>query len=267
MFSRVSAFKNIVRMALAASVWSVTVFAAERAAAKDAVECEAMFERAQELALDGKLLEAGKAYVACVDQECPRRLRSECSNRFEALSARVPTIVVAARTPDGTDLVDVELSIDGVGIMSTSGQAIPLDPGPHHVRVARKGQVDEFDIVAREGEKLRTIVRPFAASADSPHEPGPSDVRPAIPWTVFGFGTLATLSFGSFAFFGIRGASDSHALHEGCAPGCSLAAENGVRNQLIVADISLAIGLAASALAAWSYLSARHPPVRPAADR
>lgn len=230
-----------------------------------AAACTKLHEHAQALALEGKLGAARLEFAKCMDGTCPSLIRVACASRYEDAASRIPSVILAARSAEGADLVDVAVDVDGKRVSSSlTGTAIELDPGPHRVRmVSASGIVDEFDMVVREGEKLRTVVRELrAAPVAPPAEPAP---KRAVPWTVYGLGALGVVGVGAFAFFGVRGANDYGELKDRCAPRCSADEERGVRNQLLAADISLGIAVLATAAALWVYLDSRKAVGTPAA--
>jgi hypothetical protein len=240
------------RLVLAWLAVPVAVLFSRDASALDALACEAKYESAQELALAAKLLEARAAYRECLQDSCPALLRSDCLKRYEDVGVRVPSIILAARGAAGQDLVDVEIDLDGRRVASrVTGTALETNPGPHRVRFSRGGRAEDFEIVVREGEKLRTIVHELR---DAPPQAASAAPSAGARWPAYAAAGVGAVAFASFAFFGIRGVTDAQSLHEQCAPHCSQSAETNVHTELVVADISLGIGVVASAVALWLFL-------------
>ena len=74
----------------------------------------------------------------------------------------MPTVVLAARLPNGADEVDVRVLVDGKPLAQRlDGRAVELEPGDHLLSfqpgVAGAAPV-EMRVVVREGEKGRLIV-------------------------------------------------------------------------------------------------------------
>lgn len=260
------------KRAKSAVVFALTLavaLAARDARAIDAATCSAFYDDGQALTASGKLLAARTAYLQCGQSQCPELLRADCVKQYDALARRIPSVILSARSPDGADLVGAAIELDGARLAQTVGRAVELDPGPHKVVVTHEGARESFDFVAREGETLRSVVHTFrgattAVKARTEPPPPGNGGSPGIPLAVYGVGALGALGFASFGFFGVRAWQDSDALHDQCAPQCSSDAESGLRTQLVAADVSLAVGVIATAAFVWLLLDSRHPPAQTA---
>ncbi len=138
------------------------------------------------------------------------------------------------------------------------GRAIPVDPGEHHLRFTHEGDAPiEQTAVVREREKGRSVVVEFGADKgeDKTPAPAPERGRSILPYVFGGVGAIAT---GSFLYFGISGSSDAGNLRSTCAPRCSDSAVSDVRRKLLIADISLGVGVVSLGVAAALLLFGGH---------
>ncbi len=215
------------------------------------------------------MLEARAHLLACVSDACPAALRGDCLKRVDEIESSLPTVVFQARTPDGKDVTDVEVEIDGAPAAShLDGRPVEIDPGPRRVRFHRGGKViEDQSILIVEGQKLRTVgivvsrppppPPPAAAAEKPPMDPTPSVTRRSIPWPVYAFGGLGALALGSFSYFGLSGLSARADLYD-CRPSCVSDDVERARTELLVADISLGVAVVAIGVAAY-YVVAERP--------
>jgi hypothetical protein len=104
--------------------------------------------------------------------------------------------------------------------------------------------------VIREGEKSRLLAVSFPAS----EKPGKG-----IPVGVWVFGALGVIGGGGFAALALSGQSDVSNLRSTCAPNCSSSQVDGARTQIILANVSLGVGIASLGIATtWFLLSRSH---------
>jgi hypothetical protein len=252
-----------------------------RAADKTSLACIRAAEDGQAARDRGELLHAREIFAACAARECPAVLRRDCTGWLEDARRQTPSVVIVARDTAGRDLVDVQVSLDGVlREAQLDGTAIELDPGPHVVRVEAAGSdpVEERVMLAA-GEKNRTINVTLAAhkppAATTPGAPPasarvapPAGAGPAqepgrgasrgggLPFTSYLFGGVALAGFGVFGYFGYRGMSDADHLRNTCVPACRSADVDAVHSKLVVADVALGVGVVSLAVATWITVSA-----------
>jgi hypothetical protein len=210
----------------------------------------------------GHLIEAEKQFLQCSRDVCPRVVRNDCEKWASDVQERTPTLVFAARDSKGADLAEVGVEVDGAAVASKlDGRPIPTNPGEHHLRFTYAGSAPlEQTVVVREREKGRTIAIEFGAL------PGTGDEEPAgqpatkatIPVATWVLGGAGVLALGSFAYFGISGASDASSLRSSCAPNCADSAVSDVRRKLLLADVSLGVGVVSLAVAGYLLLTAGH---------
>ena len=59
------------------------------------------------------------------------------------------------------------------------------------------------------------------------------------------FGGVGIAAIGAFTYFGLRARKDSNAMHDTCAPGCAHADVTALKTKLVIADVSLGVGVVA----------------------
>lgn len=239
------------------------VFVMVPAWALDTDACTAHYESGQTFASDGKLSRARAEFARCIDDSCPSLIRQVCSQSYDDVNERMPSVIFAARTSDGADLVDVAVDVDGVRVSSSlTGKAVDLEPGPHRIRMTSGGVVDDFDLVAREGEKRRTVIRELSRGSPKPASglASPAPETRGTPWTVYAAGSVALVGLGAFTFFGLRGLDDLHELDDRCGRQCTGAEAQRVKDQFLVADVSLGVALVGAAAAILLFIESRGSP-------
>jgi hypothetical protein len=230
----------------------------------------------------GTLREARSQALVCANAECPRLIRSDCTRWAEDLDARIPTIVLEARTADGHEVSDVRVLIDGERLPSaSSGAPIPVDPGDHVFRFEASGSppVEQRVTVPKGARAQRvratlltpsTVARPQATAPTSepPQQVGPrpsparateTPSRTLTPLTL-GLGALGVVATGVFAGFGVAGVNGKSRLdEEGCRPRCDPSEVDAVQRQLLVADVGLVVAVVALGAAALTFAFGQSP--------
>ncbi|MDI1451552.1 hypothetical protein [Polyangium sp. 6x1] len=216
-------------------------------------QCAAAFEEGQELEKSGRLVEARGKFVSCSDEACPAVVRDECATMLPRVESSLPTIVPGLRDASGNDVVTAEVTLDGAVLTKTlDGQPIAVNPGPHTLRfVAPNAAPVERQLVVRVGEKNRVITVDLGAPAktppdgglDKPAEPGSGTSGKRVASYVLG--GLGVVSLGAFAYLGITGKADLAGLEDGCGrtQSCAEADVDAVKTKLILADVSLGVGV------------------------
>ena len=230
--------------------------------------CIAAYEQAQKFRQEAHMTEAKKKLMVCMRDVCPPVLRKDCDQWLNELNKVMPSIVIAAKGPQGADVADVKVTVDGQLLTEhLDGKAISLDPGMHTFRFEYGEQpAVEQQLLVREGEKNRAVEISFAAEKKASAAPtvtpsaGAEKHRP-VPASVFVLGTVGVLAMGSFAYFGIEGRSDASKLDK-CKPYCDEADVDTARRKLIIADVSLGVGVVSLGTALYLFLS--RPEVDPA---
>jgi len=217
--------------------------------------CIAAYEKAQSLRQSDQLLAAREQALFCAQDSCPDVVRNDCATWLGEIDAGTPTVTFDVRGPEGEETSSVSVESDGTLIKERlDGKAVPVDPGEHtfRFRFGDGSEVREITIVIREGEKNRKIEVSFGGESTSEGSPGgsPSGGGGGIPAATLVLGGVGIVGIGMFAVFGLMGTSDKSTLEDDCAPNCKEAEVDSVRTKLIVADISLAVGVVSLAAGA-----------------
>ncbi|HXI60924.1 MAG TPA: hypothetical protein VNO55_32915 [Polyangia bacterium] len=168
---------------------------------------------AQELQRDGHLAAASERLKHCAVRSCPAIVREDCTLRLNDLKKVQPTLVFEVKTPAGTDIVSLRVSMDSQFLTDhMDGTPLPIDPGPHAFIFEVAGQRPvTYQLMVREGEVARhervvigepppaapTVVAPLPA-APAPQQPtevpshGPG-ARRVIGLSAAGLGMVAVV--------------------------------------------------------------------------
>jgi hypothetical protein len=242
--------------------------------ADDKQQCLEASDAAQQLRDDGKYRMAREAFATCSRDVCPGLVRRDCVKWMAELEQSWPSIVFNAKDGRGGDLVDVVVQIDGTLLVSKlDGTPTPVDPGPHVLRFEAEGvPAVEQRIVVHAGEKSRLLTvhlgaptgPPGADSAAVPNDVASTSHGPSA--SVWIFGGLALVAFGTEAYFGLSGLSDRSDLEgQPCArtASCSQSSVDSIRTKFTVADVALGAGVVSAGVAVYFLLtgtSAAPPP-------
>lgn len=255
--------------AAAALLACVLVSARAGAGANDEKEqCISASDEGQQLRDDGKYRLARDAFVRCARPTCPAIIGHDCAQWLVDVDARSPTIVIDAKDDRGTDLVEVNVQIDGAPFVAKlDGLPTPVDPGEHifHYEAAGFPPVDER-IVIRTAEKnrvLRVRFAPYTSAIPTP----PADAAPAeanersrlraVPLVAWAFAGGAVAAFATEAYFGLAGLAQRSGDLSGpgkCAPDCSSSERSSIQAKFAIADVSLAVGVVSAGVAAYFFL-------------
>jgi hypothetical protein len=244
---------------------AVLVVGTPRARADEKEACVAASDQAQTLRDEGRYRAARVQLLACSRDACPGLVRHDCEKWLSDLDATQPTVVLGARDPKGTDAPATRVLLDGTVLTShLDGKPIAVDPGEHTFRYEAPGAAPvEQHAVIRVGEKNRmltaVVMPPAVPSATAPSPPPTeSPSEPATPGRSVPPVSIALAAVGgvaavSLAYFGLSGRSDVSDLRATCAPNCLQSQVDSARTKLIVADVSLGVGVVALAGAAWFF--------------
>jgi hypothetical protein len=247
------------RRAVAVTLLASLVLAMSRTSAApddDKVKCATGYEQAQRTRKEGALLASRKHLLVCTQEVCPAVLRTDCIKWLAEVDAAFPSVVLVARAPDGTDLFDVKVSLDGKAFLGKlDGKAYEVEPGAHTFRFEREGNAPvEQQVMIHEGEKRRTISvvigTPSSTSKgpSTPEGPPTSDVSRPIPASVFVLGGLGLVGIGGFVLFGTSGNTKMREL-EACKPKCDPSRVDEAKRTYLIGDVSLVVGIAALSVA------------------
>lgn len=232
--------------------------------------CLATYVEVQSNRQEGKLIAARAAAVTCGNDSCPPMLRSDCVTWLRELDASIPTVVFSASTPDGRDVTDARVTVDGRGVPRNMGEAIALDPGEHAVACETDGYGRvEVHLVAAQGEKNRPVhfeIEPVVRTTPSP-TPLASRSRPIRPVT-YVLGALGIVSLGVWGVVGASAfwGSPSVETLDRCKPNCNPGDRSDVQRKLDVADIAGATALVALGATLVLYVTRPRVDVVPVAD-
>ena len=231
---------------------------AARADAPSKAECVASHAESQRLRREGKLRAARDQLLVCANPACPQPVTVECVPWLGEVERAIPTVVFEARLADGSDAVDVTVSVDGVKVAEKlEGRALPVDPGAHLVRFesATAAHPIERRVVIAEGEKTRVVRADFAPAAllepvppPAPSSSSTTSAGGAPHWSTWVLAGATVASFGGYAYFGLTGESDESGLNA-CKPLCYPDKTDPVRHEYIAANVFLGVGIAAAAAA------------------
>jgi hypothetical protein len=270
------------------------VLVAGSAERQEVLACIQASSRGQELRDQGDLLGARVQLRSCAGP-CPKAIRSDCTRWLADVEQAIPTVVPVVRE-GSADVLDAEVAIDGVAIV-TDGRPLEINPGRHRFTATRQGASQETVIVVAAAERNRLVVLPWqveppASVVVAPRQvetspPSPRPLPPVAPPAVARapptvsrtdhplYGPLSLAGVGIagivvFAAVGASGHSDLIGLEASpcgeartCAPGTT----DGVRTKYLVADVGLAVGVAAALGAAgWYLFGGESPRLSIAAD-
>jgi hypothetical protein len=254
------------RLVSLVSLVSVVSFVATpaRAAPPDADRCVAAYESTQRLRQAGRLREAKAEALTCSDPACPRVVRQDCVTWVDELQKATPTVVVRATGPDGCDVVDGRLVLDGEPVSERlDGAPIAVDPGVHTVRVEGRGTAPlEQRIAVVEGDHDRRVEltsAPPGTMCTAPRAPAPGATtstpatRPTPP-AAYVLGGLGVLGVGVGTAFAIAGFGKRSDLGD-CKPRCNPDDVDSMRRTFVVSDVLIGVGIVALAGAAYFYFT------------
>jgi hypothetical protein len=250
-------------------VWLLSSGAHAQAPSK--AECAGAAEKAQTLREEKKLQASRKELLTCSQDACPKAVRLDCVAWLREVEASLPSVAIRARGPDGTDLADVKVSVDGQPLASRlDGSALAVDPGMHLFRFEfADGEVVESKVLVSEGEKNRTILaekKPRPAPSAPPSAPASAPAAPpgealkapapsVLPWVFLGVGALSAGAFGGLQLWARSQRSD---LEDSCGKtrSCTDAQVDPVRTKVLGSGVALGVSVislgVAGALWIWS---------------
>jgi hypothetical protein len=226
----------------------------------DADWCSAAYEGAQELRLDGHLVEARQKLILCAQSSCPEFMQTDCARWDAEVDALVPSVVLTARDDKGAYLTQVSVSVDGKELLKQlDGRSSPINPGQHRFTFSAAGRPTvTLDRLIPEGDKGHRIEAmlgaPLAAASDAPAAPRAS-WRPVALYTLGAVGAVGLAGFGIFALSGTNAESDLRAQPCAQTRTCTTAQTDPVERKYLLADVSLAVGIVALGAATYVLFS------------
>ncbi|MBX3233082.1 MAG: hypothetical protein KIT84_13005 [Labilithrix sp.] len=215
--------------------------------------CIAAHEEALTLKSEKKPHAAKEKFVACARAECPVVVRKECGEQIDQMSAAAPTVALEALDDKGNSDTQVKVTLDGIVVADKlTGSAIDVEPGEHLFVFERgDGKKIEQKLLVVEGEKNRKVVADYQTLLPKPPPvtPPPPPPPKKMPILAYVAGGVALAAVGSFAFFSISGKSKEDDLATSCSPNCGDGDVASVRRSYVIADVSLGVGIFATAAA------------------
>jgi hypothetical protein len=250
------------RTVVAASSGLLLVLFASSAAAVDRKACIVAADDGQKLRDEGKLSAARDKFIACAEKGCPAAVSKQCAVWVEEVDHEMPTLSFRAKDEGGKEILDVQVVLDDKPIAEAiATKAMTLDPGTHKIRFVRKdGKSIEDTFLLRPGEKDRIVELAFQApKVDKPVE-ATASVAPGsgfrFPWPAWvGLGLTVVGGVGTAAF-AASAASDESDLRKTCAPSCPADQRSGIETKLVLANVSLGVGIAGLGLTVVSLILA-----------
>jgi hypothetical protein len=221
----------------------IVTFAASPASA-DKQQCLTAHEDAQRLRTEGKLRAAREKLLICSAEACPSLVKVDCTKWLPEVDRDLPTLIVRAKDDAGLDVADANVELDGEKV--AGGKAVAVDPGTHTVKVERAGKTIEQQVVIAAGEKNRLVELTFPSEVVKPAE----SISP-LPYILAGVGVVG---IAGFAGFGLSARGRLSELRDTCAPNCDPGEKRSIQTQLVLADVSLAIGVVSLGAAAYLFL-------------
>jgi hypothetical protein len=186
-------------------------------------------------------------------------VRQDCAGWIADLERSMPTVIVAVRTQDDRDVQGARITIDGAPEALT-GRPTALDPGEHAVVVDAPGFTSTTErLFVNATEKNRLVVVKLAPEASAPRPPAstpPNTTEPAraasahggpptASWILGGVGVAALGVSVVFGFSAQKQLADAE--HAPCAAtkSCDESIRTSAKNKLVLADVTLGIGIAA----------------------
>jgi hypothetical protein len=229
--------RNPSRRALTAAFGLTLALGATPASAdsNERKECADAYAEAQQSMRSTALLKARDQLKVCARDSCLALIRKDCVAWLDEVNAGIPSVVVAAKGPNGKETLDVRVSVNGEEVASKLDvKAIELDPGTFTMRFERPGSAPiEKEVVLRQGQKNKLVEVDFGVSK--------GDKRRAIlPWILGGVGV--GLMAGGAAFW-LKSESDRSDLQGSCAPRCAQDDVDSIKTQRVVGDVLFGVGV------------------------
>jgi len=239
------------------------------AQAADKEACVKAFDSAQKNRSTKKLRAAKKDALVCVQEGCPAIVKKDCDAILSDVDASIPTLVLSAKDGHGNDIIEVRVTLDGELLTEKlDGSAVAIDPGPHTIHWEAAGvPPQDSKILVKEAEKNRNVSVTLGASTPPPPPP-PEKLPPpppaappskSIPTATWILGGVGVVGLASFAYFGLKGRSEVDDLKQQglghCAPACDPSVEDPAKHKLLIADVSLGVGLVSLGLATYFLVS------------
>jgi hypothetical protein len=240
--------------------------------AEVAAQCANSFENAQVFRKKGQFSASRKELSVCM-RDCPGEIQRQCRQWFDDLDAVMPSIIIQAQA-NGNEQSDVKVQMDGKALADKlDGKAISMDPGQHVFTFTTSGYPPVTkSIILHEGEQLRVMNVAFERpedAAESPSAPAASPDTVAshatsrpVPPLIYVLGGVAVVGGIGFAALGITADNERSKFEITCSPRCPYDDVRALHSKLIMADVSLGVGIAALTAGAIVWFTRPAVPLR-----
>jgi hypothetical protein len=260
----------------------------------DKTTCAVAYENAQQLRLKLKLRRAREQLLICGHSSCPNVVTKDCNAWLEQVEAELTSVAFRVHDARGQDLTNVRVSMDGEHLRDKiDGTPSMVDPGMHVFRFEADGfAISEVRQMLRKGDRdrildlalrplpdetpFRTMPEPERADSGSAavragvraeDKPPPDtkapveapmaaslDQRSGPPTGSYVAAGVGIVALSSFIYFGLNASSEASDLRRECKPNCPVDRVDDVRSKLVVANVSLGVGVAALGVAGVLWL-------------
>jgi hypothetical protein len=242
--------KRLLVPALLASAWSWQ----SPAFADEKETCAAAASKGQRLREAHQLVEAREQLRVCGAARCPAAVQSDCTTWLTEVERALPSVVVTAKDSTGVDLVDVQVSVDGLPLLAKlDGLSVAMDAGPHnfHFEWAGVGSIERL-VQVREGEKHQLVAVTFGmsvpvpssgaeagAGSEVPVKSPPSSPAKTIGWAIGGVGVVG-LGLGTVS--GLIALVNKNGAHCDASGMCDPGTVSGIKTAALLSDIGFVAG-------------------------
>lgn len=226
----------------------VTTLSGHAALADEKADCEDASVQGQRLRNAHKLVEARKELLVCAAAQCPLVIQTDCTSWLTEVEQSLPTVVITATDGAGRDRLDVSVTLDGEGpARKLSGEALPMNPGPHSVHFeADGGAVLDQPILVKEGVKNQNVTVVLVESpAPAPKAVAPPPDSPrAFPWRTVGWvaGAAGVVGLGIGTAFGIKAIADKSGAHCDASNACDAGPLSDANTSATISTVGVVAG-------------------------
>ena len=220
--------------------------------------CAADHDRARQLLLAERWLDARAAMRACAETPCPLAISSDCQAWLEDLNRMLPSALILIERGSNAP-VPKSVELDGSPFTPTEPPApVELLPGLHQLRLTLPDgttMAREFLLKKAEKNHIERVLVPTPVPAAPRRAPHPIKMHRPVPAATYLLATGALAAFaGSTAWLvsALHERSDARAT---CSPVCDPDVRTSIDTRLLFSDLSGGAGVALSALALYSFLA------------
>jgi len=207
--------------------------------AVEKIDCVSAHEMSQQLWQRDLLVQSREQLLVCSDASCPALVQEDCHAWLSRVDKRLQQEASAARVSQNAR--QAREAVDQADDQHDRGC------GPcGQNRPDRQNSGDRRDL--QDLQDLQGLQDREDAEDREPRAGARSFSflhTPAVP------AAISLLALTSGAYFGLRGLSEAAELKRSCAPNCDADRVSAVRTRLMIADVSMVIGIGSAALAGW----------------